>query len=99
LIEAIKEGDNRFFVVRASRVLQMPEGMRGPLTYGSFAKVYGETIIEKEQEPVIMSSQEQIAEFNKLIETNEIGKDKQEEWLKKTNANADSWSDVYIRTD
>lgn len=94
LLEAVKEGENRYFIVRGSRVENMPEGMTGPLEYSTFAKLYGEEIIEKEAIPIVLVTPTQLQNFKELLETNEISHEKADEWLRKTNANADSWEEI-----
>jgi hypothetical protein len=91
-LEILKSGKTRNFVVKKSRVSAFEEGMWEALSYGRFAELYGKDVIEKDTEPVVMASTEQVERLNKLIETIKVDKDIVDKWLSK--AEADKFSDM-----
>lgn len=86
LIEAVKVNGKRCFVVKASRVEEMPEGMIGDLDFKSFAKVFGEDKLTREQEVFIPATNEQLGIIQKIMSNKEIDKERIKKWLQSYNA-------------
>jgi hypothetical protein len=85
LIEAVKNGGKRQFVVKASRIKEMPEGTIGDLNFISFSEVFGIEKLTKEQKPFVPATSEQIGKMQIIIEQTPIPEKKISEWLQKMN--------------
>lgn len=82
-LEIQKNGDNRSFVVKKSRIESFPESKEFPLDYKTFSTLYGKEIIEKESEAIKIISAEQLLELKRLIDVMNIPKEDQEKWMEK----------------
>lgn len=91
-IEAQKEGKNRSFIVKKSRVESFVEGNEYPLDFKAFADLYGSDIINKESVPVQIASPEMVAEIERLIMVMKIESDEVQTW--KNKANIDAFSEM-----
>ena len=92
-IEADKKGkDNRFFIVKKSRIYSFPEGDQFPLEYVTFSELYGKEVIEKEPVPVKMATPAQVGELVGLLDIVKIEPEQTEKWKRK--ANVDSWEEM-----
>lgn len=74
-----KEGDSRKARVRKSRLLEFPDSSSFDWSYARFAELYGKAAIEKKSEAIKLATEEQIKEFNTLLETIKVADD----WLEK----------------
>lgn len=74
-----KEGDSRKARVRKSRLLEFPDASNFEWSYARFAELYGKAAIEKKSEAIKLATEEQIKEFNTLLETIKVADD----WLEK----------------
>jgi hypothetical protein len=83
LIEAIKTGSHRKFMVKASRISQMPEGLLGDLEYLSFANAFGSEKLTKEQDVYIRATPEQVGVVQDINKKHDVSEKSQKEWLQK----------------
>ena len=81
--EIQKNGDNRSFIVKKSRIDSFPEGKEFPLDYKLFSTLYGKEIIEKESEAIKIISTEQLIDLKRLIDVMNIPIAEQDKWLEK----------------
>jgi hypothetical protein len=80
-IEIVKGG--KTFYVKKSRITGLPQGDSFPLSYDKFADIYGKAIIEKESEPVVMATSEDINTVKEFIEALNIPQENIDKWYKK----------------
>lgn len=85
-LEVIKEGKNRSFRVKKSRIEAFVEGNEYPLDYKEFARMYGEDIINKESVPLKLASEETVKEIERIVGVMKIAPDEVQAWLKKEDA-------------
>lgn len=62
-----KRGPQRVAIVRKSRLTGFPEGENFKLEYGAFAERYGKDFIEAPTKPIVLATQEQVTEINRLL--------------------------------
>lgn len=62
-----KRGPQRVAIVRKSRLTGFPEGESFKLEYGAFAERYGKDFIEAPTKPIVLATQEQVTEINRLL--------------------------------
>ncbi len=74
-----KEGDSRKARVRKSRLQGFVDGTAFDWSYAKFAELFGKDIIEKKHEALKLATEEQVKEFNSLMETIKVP----DEWLEK----------------
>lgn len=55
-------------------------------SYDNFKKYYGQDILEKEQEPLLLATKDQITKVKEIINLFNISEDDQSKWLKKVDA-------------
>ena len=93
-ISQIGSGDSarRFAHVGKSRMLGFPSGQRFDWTYEDFAERYGRDVIEKASKPIVLATEEQVAEVHQLLETVKVSDDFAEKCFKK--ANVDDWPEM-----
>lgn len=91
-LKLVKRGSSRIAIVHKSRLLGFPEGEHFPLEYAEFATRYGKDFIEADVKPVVLASDEQIAEIRKLLDLVKVDEDFEEKTLKK--AQAESWKEL-----
>lgn len=88
--ESRRVGKEGIMAVRASRYMQLPIGMDVPMSYASFAKIYGQDIIEKPAVPIVRADAELCAKIKNvsemLINGKKITEDDMEKWLLKDGA-------------
>lgn len=87
-----KSGALRQARVRKSRLEAFPEANIFKWSYEDFAKLYGKDVIEKTPESLVLATEDQLKELQKLFETVRIPEGQEEKWLKQ--ANADGWEDM-----
>lgn len=83
-----KRGPSRVCIVKKSRLTGFPEGESFPCAYSEFASRYGKDFIESDSMPIVLATQEQVAEINRLLSVLSIPENKIEQIL--TKAQADS---------
>lgn len=91
-VEVQKNGKDRSFIVKKSRIDQFPEGERFPLEYKVFALLYGKNSIEKESKPIVMATEDQIIRIKGLIEVVKVEDDVIKKWFDK--ANVSEWEEM-----
>jgi hypothetical protein len=91
-IEIKKEGSQRSFTIKKTRIEAFPDGMEFPLDYKKFSELYGKDVIEKEHVPVTMATQEQIDQILHLVTVVNVESGKIDAFLKKNNA--DEYADL-----
>lgn len=91
-IELEKEGKNRYFTVKKSRIASLPQDERFPLDFKKFAEIYGKEKIESASNPIVMATVEQVAELTHLIEIVKVDQATLDKWL--SAADADRWSEL-----
>lgn len=93
-ISKIGEGDNarRFMHVGKSRLANFKEGARHDWSYEQFAELYGRSAIEKAARQIVLASEKQIAEKDKLLETVRVSEDWEEKVFKR--AGVESWAEM-----
>jgi hypothetical protein len=92
LIEAVKLGQDRKFMVKASRIEQMAEGTIGELNFTAFAQVYGMEKITKEQAPFVAATPEQVGIVHEIIKKHNVSEEQVKKWLQRVNA--EDWSEA-----
>lgn len=73
----------RFANIGKSRLKGFPEGERFDWSFTSFAERYGKDVIEKEVQPVILATPEQVAEVKRLVEIVKLPEGTAEKWFNK----------------
>lgn len=92
-LEATKDPTGkRILSIRKSRVESLPEGLRIPLEYGEFSKLYGNEVISRQSKPFEIATPEQIEEITRLETVMKLDEEIRRKWL--TKAGADSWADM-----
>jgi RecA/RadA recombinase len=91
-IEMEKEGRNRFFTVKKSRIASLPQDERFPLDFKKFAEIYGREKIESAAKPIILATPEQVAELTHLVEIVKVEQTTLDKWL--TAADAETWAEL-----
>lgn len=92
LVEAARVGQDRKFIIKASRISQMPEGTIGDLEFKAFADIYGIEKISKDQKPFVAATPEQVGLVQEIIKKHNISEDACKKWLQKVNA--EDWSEA-----
>lgn len=62
-----KRGPLRICQIRKSRLVGFPEGDSFPCEYGEFATRYGKDFIEAQTTPIVLATESQAAEINRLL--------------------------------
>lgn len=91
-IELEKEGANRYFTVKKSRIASLPQDQRFPLDFKKFAEIYGSEQINSDVTPIVMASPAQVQEVLHLIEVVKVDQATLDKWL--SAADADNWSEL-----
>lgn len=93
-ISKIGTGENakRFMHVGKSRLTNFVEGARHPWSYEEFAERYGRGAIEKAPKPIVLATDDQVAELHRLLEVVKMPEDWALKCFKK--ANVDDWPEM-----
>lgn len=91
-LNIVKMGDARKAFVRKSRLLEFPDNTSFDWSYADFAKKYGEGIIEKASEKIILATPAQLEELNKLLGVIKLPDGTEAKWLKAKGV--DSWDEM-----
>lgn len=86
-----RAGPTKALIIK-SRFEQFVEGTDFDWSYNAFAEKYGREIMETPAEPVVLASDEQIAELNELIAVIKVEAATLDQW--KTKANCEEWSEM-----
>lgn len=87
-IELVQNGKRRDIVVRKSRIEGLILGNSYPADYETFAKLYGDDIINKPSEQIVLATVDQVAEAKHLIGVFNISEEDQKKALKKYDVEA-----------
>lgn len=90
--EIEKEGANRYFMVKKSRIDSLPQDGRFALDFKKFAEIYGREKIESASKPIAMATADQVAELKHLVEVVKIDPATLEKWL--SAADAEKWEEL-----
>lgn len=82
-VELVQTGKRRDLLVRKSRLTGFVLGNSYPADYETFAKLYGQEIIEKPTEQLVLATSTQIAELKNLVATFNISEAEQKKSLDK----------------
>lgn len=82
-IELVQTGKRRDIVVRKSRIEGFILGNSYPADYETFARLYGQDILSKPTEQIILATPEEIDEVKHLVQIFNIDEDGQRKALKK----------------
>jgi hypothetical protein len=86
------ESSKRWAHIGKSRLTGFPEGQRFDWSYADFAERYGRDVIERETKQMILATEEQVAEVNRLLETVKVSDDFAEKCFKK--AGVEDWPEM-----
>lgn len=97
-ISKIGAGQNakRFANTGKSRLTGFPEGEKFDWSYASFAERYGKDVIEKEVQPIVLATPEQVAEVNRLLALVKLPEGMTDKWLSK--AGVDTFEEMDTET-
>lgn len=82
-LELVKTGRKRDLVVRKSRIEGFIDGNSYPAEYATFARLYGEDVMAKPVESIVLATPEEIAELKRLMGVFNISEEEQQKGLKK----------------
>jgi hypothetical protein len=85
LVEAIKTNKQRKFLVKASRVEELPEGTLADLEFEKFAEIFGIEKLTKETKTYNPATHEQIGLMQEIISKNNLSNENVNKWLQKMN--------------
>lgn len=91
-INVVKAGPVRTARVRKSRLEGFPDASVFPWSYADFAKLYGKDVIEKKSEALVLATQEQLTEMERLLSVVKLPDGQEDKWLKA--ANVDGWDEM-----
>jgi len=91
-LEVVKEGKNRVFKVKKSRIESFVEGNEYPLDYKVFAEMYGKEVMDRTSVPVELADDVMVAEIERLIAVMKIEPDQVQAW--KTKASVESFTEM-----
>jgi hypothetical protein len=67
VLRIAKLGSSRYAYIGKSRLPSFPEGENFPWSYETFAERYGQSVIEKEAQPLELATEDQLAELDRLM--------------------------------
>lgn len=87
-----KAGNSRYGTVKKSRLTGFPDAERFEFDFKHFAERYGKDVIEKQGEAIVLATEEQVTEINRLVGILKPSEeDIQKIWNK---AQASDWSEL-----
>lgn len=92
VLRIAKQGPSRYAYIGKSRLQGFPEGERIEWSYSEFASRYGQDVIEKEATPLVLATEEQVAELHRLLGIVKMPEDWEAKIFKA--ANIDAWEDI-----
>lgn len=87
-IEIKKDGNQRSYVVRKTRIESFLDGREFPLNYKQFAELYGKEVIEQETKPIVLCTPDQIKQILHLVSVVKLEDGKLNAFMEKNNANS-----------
>jgi hypothetical protein len=91
-INVQKFGPRRVGKIGKSRLIGFPENEVFDFSYDEFAVRYGRDVIETESKPLVLASDEQVAEIERLLDKVKLPAGQAEKWL--AAASVDAWSEM-----
>lgn len=82
-IEAIKEGLQRMFIVKKSRIEALPEGDIHALDFAKFSELYGKDVIAESSKPVELATPEQVESLTNFVKALNTPAETVAKWLDK----------------
>lgn len=92
VLRIAKVGSSRYAYIGKSRLQGFPENDNFDWSYQDFAARYGRDVIEKESAPLVLATQEQIDELNRLLAVVKMPDDWQAKIFKA--ASVDDWAEM-----
>lgn len=81
-LSVIKNGPQRVAKIRKTRLLGFPDAETFPWSYEEFAQRYGKDVIERDTVKLMLATDEQLAEFAKLMSIVKLDDaNKQDKWI------------------
>lgn len=91
-LEIQKDGKQRSFTIKKSRIDGFQEGMEYPLEYEKFCELYGENVIKAPVKPLVMATKAQVDEIKKLVELVRLDAEIIDKWFSK--AEVEDWAEM-----
>lgn len=91
-LNIIKSGPVRSAKIRKSRLEEFEETESFPWSYESFAKKYGQEVIEKKSEALVLATEKQLSALKKLISVVKLPDGQEKKWLR--SANVAGWEEM-----
>jgi len=91
-IQAVKRGPARVGIVKKSRLTGFPDLEQFPLEYAEFATRYGKDFIESATTQLVIATNEQVGEINRLLSVVKVTEQEIEKMF--TKAGVDSWGEL-----
>ncbi len=88
VFEIHKRGQDRFAIVKKTRVESFNETEQFPFSYDSIAEKYGRHILEKDAVPQALATPEQLKQITYFIDLLKVSTEVTDKWLAKENANS-----------
>lgn len=88
--EIQKRGKERVAIIKKSRIESFPDGDVFPFSYDEIANRYGRQILERDAVAVVLATDDQVSEFNRLAENLKLEEGTIDKWLEKVNAESPS---------
>ena len=82
----------RFANIGKSRLTGFPEGEKFDWSFPAFAERYGKDVINKEVQPIVLATPEQVAEVTRLLDIVKLPDGVVEKWM--TKASVDSFAEM-----
>jgi len=92
VLNIFKQGNSRKARVMKSRLQQFQDASVFDWSFLDFAKIYGEDIINKKSENLVLATKEQLAEIKHLLTTVKLPDGQEDKWL--AAAQVDGWEDM-----
>ncbi len=86
--EIEKEGKNRYFIVKKSRIASLPQDERLALDFKKFSEIYGKDKIESDSTPISMATPEQVAKVKALLDVVKVNEIEIAKWFTKADVDA-----------
>ena len=91
-LNIIKVGPQRKAKIRKSRLDAFEDAAIFDWSYEEFAKLYGQDVIDRDSEAIVLATKEQLEALQSLLEKVKLPDGQEKKWLKA--ANVDSWDEM-----
>jgi hypothetical protein len=92
VLRIAKIGPTRYAYIGKSRLPSFSEGDRFEWGFEQFAERYGQDVIEKEAKPIVLATEEQVAEVKRLLDVVKVPADWADKCFKKVKV--DDWPEM-----